>query len=97
MVDELLVSEVASSAVASGRRKPVELSFVRKPVPMPAAEASAMMSGRIGMVAERFSPVPWVTPVTPVNVVTVALATLVPAALPRLAPRSSKLPPLFTA
>ena len=97
LVVELLESVVASSAVASGRRKPVELSFVRKPVPLPDAETSAMMSGRIAIVVVRFAPDPCVTPVTPVSVATVAFATLTPEALPRLAPRSSKLPPLLTA
>ena len=79
---EPLASVDESSAVASGRRKPVELSLVRKPEPAPVAEASPRTSERIAMVVVPLAPVPWL-PRT-LNVVTVMLATLALAAEPKL-------------
>ena len=82
---EPLASVDESSAVASGRRKPVVLSFTRKPVPAPVAEASPRISERIAMVVVPLAPVPWLP--NTLKVVTVRLATLAPAAEPRDAPR----------
>src|SRR5205807_783198 len=64
----------------SGRYTLVTLSFVRNPVPSPDAEASAITSGRTGMVVVPLPPVPWVPVLFTVPIV--RLATPAPAAAP---------------
>ncbi len=91
-----LASEVASSAVASGRRKPLVVSLVRKPVPKPVADSAARISERTDMVVVPLSPPPWLP--STLKVVAVTLATLAPAAELSEAPRKSEVaPPLGAA